>query len=174
MADLSKEYATALFSLAMENGLVDRFKDELIQIKDSINEDYILILKSPALSLKSRLDMVDTAFESSMHEYIVSFIKLLCENGKIEFLPDTINEFFELCRELENRAHAKIFYVKEPNVHQKELLIARLEKMTGKKIDALYIEDKSLIGGIKIELDDKIIDGSLSARLSNIKGVIGK
>ena len=174
MADLSKEYTTALFSLAMENSLVDRFKFELEQIKNTIDEDYILILKSPALSLNSRLIMIEEAFGNSMHEYIVSFMKLLCENGEIELLPDTINEFFELCYELENRASAKIYYVNEPSALQKERLEEKLEKMTGKKIDAHYIKDASLIGGIKIVLDDKIIDGSIIARLSNIKGVIGK
>ncbi len=174
MADLSKEYSAALFSLAMENTLVDRFKAELGQIKDSIDEDYILILKSPALSLGARLDIIEEAFGGSMHEYIVSFVKLLCENGQIELLPNTIDEFFEMCHELENRAHAKIYYVMEPSQSQKEKLEIKLSEMTGKKIDALYIKDTSLIGGIKIELDDKIIDGSLSARLSNIKGVIGK
>ena len=173
MADLSKEYTAALFSLAMENGLVDEFKQELGEIKDLIDEDYILVLSSPALSLSMRLDMIDEAF-GTMHEYVVSFMKLLCENGQISILPEAINEFFLLCHELENRVTAKIYYVKEPSEAQKARLEDKLSKMTGKKIDALYIEDSALIGGIKFELDDRIIDGSLSARLSNIKGVIGK
>ncbi|MBO5380452.1 MAG: ATP synthase F1 subunit delta [Clostridia bacterium] len=173
MADLSKEYTAALFSLAMENGLVDEFKQELGEIKDLIDDDYILVLSSPALSLSMRLDMIDEAF-GTMHEYVVSFMKLLCENGQISILPEAINEFFLLCHELENRVTAKIYYVKEPSEAQKARLEDKLSKMTGKKIDALYIEDSALIGGIKIELDDRIIDGSLSARLSNIKGVIGK
>ncbi len=173
MADLSNEYAVALFSLAMENGLVDEFKQELGEIKDLIDDDYILVLSSPALSLSVRLGMIDEAF-GTMHEYVVSFMKLLCENGQISVLTETINEFFLLCRELENRAVARIYYVKEPSEAQKARLEDKLSKMTGKKIDALYIEDSTLIGGIKIELDDRIIDGSLSARLSNIKGVIGK
>ncbi len=173
MADLSKEYTAALFSLAMENGLVDEFKQELGKIKDLIDDDYILVLSSPALSLSMRLDMIDEAF-GTMHEYVVSFMKLLCENGQISILPEAINEFFLLCHELENRVTAKIYYVKEPSEAQKARLEDKLSKMTGKKIDALYIEDSALIGGIKIELDDRIIDGSLSARLSNIKGVIGK
>ena len=173
MADLSKEYTAALFSLAMENGLVDEFKQELGEIKDLIDDDYILVLSSPALSLSMRLDMIDEAF-GTMHEYVVSFMKLLCENGQISILPEAINEFFLLCHELENRVTAKIYYVKEPSEAQKARLEEKLSKMTGKKIDALYIEDSALIGGIKIELDDRIIDGSLSARLSNIKGVIGK
>ena len=172
MADLSKEYTAALFALAMENGLLDEFKKELNEIKSAIDEDYVLILKSPALSLGSRLEIIEEAFGAKMHEYIVSFIKLLCENGEIELLPSTINEFFALCHDLENRVSAKIYYVKEPSTAQKEKLEAKLNEITGKKIDALYIEDSSLIGGIKIELDGKIIDGSLSARLSNIKGVI--
>lgn len=172
MADLSKEYTAALFALAMENGLVDEFKKELNEIKSAIDEDYVLILKSPALSLGSRLEIIEEAFGSKMHEYIVSFIKLLCENGEIELLPSTIDEFFALCHDLENRVRAKIYYVKEPSTAQKERLEAKLNEITGKKIDALYIKDSSLIGGIKIELDGKIIDGSLSARLSNIKGVI--
>ena len=173
MADLSKEYTAALFSLAMENGLVDEFKQELGEIKDLIDDDYILVLSSPALSLSMRLDMIDEAF-GTMHEYVVSFMKLLCENGQTSILPEAINEFFLLCHELENRVTAKIYYVKEPSEAQKARLEDKLSKMTGKKIDALYIEDSALIGGIKIELDDRIIDGSLSARLSNIKGVIGK
>ena len=173
MADLSKEYTAALFSLAMENGLVDEFKQELGEIKDLIDDDYILVLSSPALSLSMRLDMIDEAF-GTMHEYVVSFMKLLCENGQISILPEAINEFFLLCHELENRVTAKIYYVKEPSEAQKARLEDKLSKMTGKKIDALYIENSALIGGIKIELDDRIIDGSLSARLSNIKGVIGK
>ena len=173
MADLSKEYTAALFSLAMENGLVDEFKQELGEIKDLIDDDYILVLSSPALSLSMRLDMIDEAF-GTMHEYVVSFMKLLCENGQISILPEAINEFFLLCHELENRVTAKIYYVKEPSEAQKARLEDKLSKMTGKKIDALYIENSAWIGGIKIELDDRIIDGSLSARLSNIKGVIGK
>lgn len=172
MADLSKEYTAALFALAMENGLVNEFKNELGRIKESIDEEYILILKSPAISLGARLDIIEEAFGATMHEYIVSFMKLLCENGEIELLPSTIDEFFALCHDLENRVTAKIYYVHEPNKAQKEKLESKLGEITGKKIDALYIKDSSLIGGIKIELDGKIIDGSLSARLSNIKGVI--
>ncbi len=175
MADLSKEYATALFSLAREKGLVENFKAELDDIKSALceNEDYLLILRSPALSLGARLDLIDSAFGKDTHEYIISFLKLICENGDIDCLISCLEEFFSLCKELENRIVAKVYYVKEPSSAQKERLIKKLANMTGKEIDVIYIEDNSLIGGIKIELDDKIIDGSISARLTNIKGVIG-
>ena len=52
--------------------------------------------------------------------------------------------------------------------------MAKLMKVSGKTVDAHYVEDKSLIGGIKVVLDDKLLDGSVSGKLSKIKGVIGK
>ena len=174
MADLSKEYASALFSLAKEKDLLSKFKLELENIKTVIkdSEDYLLILRSPALGLNSRLSLIDEAFVG-YHEYVVSFLKLLLENGHIASLPECIDEFFNLCKALENRQVAKIYYVKEPSAEQKQRLLDKLEARTNKKIDAIYIEDKTLIGGIKVELEDLVIDGSLTSRLSNIKGVIG-
>lgn len=174
MADLSKEYASALFSLAKEKDLLSKFKLELENIKTVIkdSEDYLLILRSPALGLNSRLNLIDEAFVG-YHEYVVSFLKLLLENGHIASLPECIDEFFNQCKALENRQVAKIYYVKEPSAKQKQRLLDKLEARTNKKIDAIYIEDKTLIGGIKVELEDLVIDGSLTSRLSNIKGVIG-
>lgn len=174
MADLSKEYASALFSLAYEKEVLNRVKDEIEKIKASLdeNEDYLLVLSSPAIPLSVRHGLIDEAFGECC-EYVVSFLKLMCENGHIASLNECINEFTLLCRELENRALATIYYAFELSPSQKEKLESKLENITKKKIEPVYIEDKGLIGGIKIELDGRVLDGSLINRLNNIKGVIG-
>lgn len=174
MAELSKEYASALFSLAYEKKLVDEIKADVEQIRSIIkdNPEYLDIVSSPALTLSNRLSLIDEAF-GDKNEYVVSFLKLLCENKSIATLNAIIDEFFVLITELENRAVAKIYYAFELNDSQKEKLLKKLKGITNKEIDPIYIEDKDLIGGIKIELDGKVLDGSLSSRLNNIKGVIG-
>ncbi len=175
MADLTKEYASALFTLAREKSQLEKVKAELEGIKGLLleNGDYLSILRSPALPLSTRLSMIDESF-GSLSEYVVSFVKLLCENAKIELLGECIEEFLALYKELTGRALAKVYYVKEPSDAQKTKLEEKLTKTTGKEIDAIYIEDPSLIGGIKVIFEDKVLDGSLANRLSNIKGVIGK
>ena len=45
---------------------------------------------------------------------------------------------------------------------------------SGKNVDLLFVEDKSLIGGIKVELDDKVFDGSAKRYLQQVKGVISR
>ena len=55
---------------------------------------------------------------------------------------------------------------------QKKALCAKLAKMCSKQIDARYVEDKSLIGGIRVEVDGKTLDGSIEKRLQKVKGVM--
>lgn len=174
MADLSKEYASALFSLACEKGIINEVKADIDSIRSVIKEspEYLDILSSPALTLSQRLSLIDEAL-GDKNEYVVSFLKLLCENRSIATLSECIDEFFILVTELENRAVAKIYYAFELTDDQKEKLISKLESITNKEIDPIYIEDMGLIGGIRIELDGRVLDGSLSTRLNNIKGVIG-
>ena len=174
MADLSKEYASALFSLASEKGIISEVKANVDEISTIIKEnpEYLDILSSPALTLSQRLSLIDEAF-GDKNEYVVSFLKLLCENRNIATLNECIDEFFLLITELENRCVARIYYAFELTETQKEKLLQKLKGITKKEIDPIYIEDTGLIGGIKIELDGRVLDGSLTTRLNNIKGVIG-
>ena len=48
-------------------------------------------------------------------------------------------------------------------------VVQRLEKKTGRKVRAKVQLDKELIGGIKVVLGDKVIDGSARAQLSALE-----
>lgn len=174
MTETSKEYSKALFMLACEGNCVDRYVDALKTVKSVIEEnpDYCEMLASPALLLSERLTLVDEAFGETLIEYVVSFIKLLVESGHIKELSFFIDEFFELVYQSENRTTATIYSAVELDENQKTKLMKKLEKTYNKVINAVYVVDKTLLGGIKVCLDDRTIDGSIEKQLQNIKGVI--
>ena len=174
MNDISREYAEALFMIAEENGKVEDYFDKLLLIKKvtAENPDYLLLLDSPAIPRSKRLATIDEAFSEDFPEYIISFLKLLCENGRIMYLSDCIKEFEELKDLADNRAKATVYSVVPLDESQKELLCKKLQKITGKFIDAEYIEDRSLLGGIKVEVDGKTLDNSIEKRLQTAKGVM--
>ena len=176
MTDVAIEYAEALFMLASENNCLDEYKEKLGTIADAISEspEIIDVFDSPAILLSERLAVVDKIFGEGYPEYIVSTVKLLCENRCAKHLSRIISEFLLLTREAENRTRATVYYVEPLSDEQKAALVEKLMKVSGKTVEAEYVEDKSLIGGIKVVLDDKLLDGSVSGRLSKIKGVIGK
>ncbi len=176
MTQISKEYATALFTLATECNAVDEYEKSLIEIKDIIKEnpDYIKVLESPAIPLSERIAFIDNAFEGTYTEHIVSFMKVICENGHIGNIYDCIESFCDLVRIYKNRAIATVYYVEPLTEEQKSALIEKLQKISNKVIEPEFIKDESLIGGIKVQLDDKIFDGSIKNRLNKAKGVISE
>ena len=50
--------------------------------------------------------------------------------------------------------------------------MARLEKKTGRKVRARISVDPSLIGGVKIVVGDKVIDGSARAQLGALENAL--
>lgn len=176
MMQTNKEYATALFSLAAENDAVDEYQKSLQEIKKIFKEnpEYTNVLKSPAIPLSERISFIEETFGETYTEYLVSFLQVLCENGHISEIISCIDEFFELVRVYKNRTIATVYYVKPLTEKQKSALLEKLQKISGKVIEPEFIKDESLMGGIKVQIDDKIFDGSIKNRLNKVKGVISE
>ena len=176
MTQINKEYAIALFNLAVENDAVEEYENGLQSINKFFedNPDYIKVLESPAIPLSERISFIEDAFGKSYTEYLVSFIKVLCENGHITEICSCISEFQNLLRVYENRTVATVYYVEPLTDQQKTALLDKLQKISGKIIEPEFIKDESLIGGIKVQIDDKIFDGSIKNRLNKAKGVINE
>ena len=174
MTRTDKEYAEALFMLAAEENKTQEFLKCLDTVKKlfSENPDYIEFLSSPAIPLNERLQAIDEAFSADMPEYIVSFLKLLCENGRARTVIGCIDEYGKLVMALTNKALANIYSAVALSDEQKKAVCAKLEKLTGKSVDPFYIVDESLIGGMKIEIEGKTYDGTVRHHLREVKDVI--
>ena len=99
---------------------------------------------------------------------------MLCENGHIAQIVSCIEAFCDLVRIYKNRTIATVYYVEPLTEEQKTALIEKLQKISGKIIEPEFIKDESLIGGIKVQIDDKIMDGSIKNRLDKAKGEMNK
>jgi F-type H+-transporting ATPase subunit delta len=51
-------------------------------------------------------------------------------------------------------------------------LVSRLEKKFGRKVKARLSLDKELIGGVRVILGDKVIDGSARAQLAALENAL--
>lgn len=173
MKQPEKEYAAALFMLAAENGCADAYRTALHTVRDAVTTDYLEFLATPAVPLAERLTAIDEAF-GSLPEHVVSFLKLMCENGHIRALPAGVAEYDALVLALSNRTVATVTSATPLSDAQKAALCAKLETVTGKGIDAVYTVDASLIGGVVIEVEGKTYDGSLRHRLHDVKDVMSR
>ena len=141
---------------------------------DSVCVGILSITALAFVAADEAFSAISEAFSGICDEYLLNFLKLLCENGRIKELLSCIEEFEYLKTLAENKTTATVFYAYPLDEAQKQALRAKLENKVGKNIDFIFIEDKSLIGGIKVELDGKAIDGSAKHYLNKVKGVISQ
>lgn len=175
MMQTEREYAEAMFSLCAESGESEKYLEALIEVRALLREnpEYTEFLASPAIPIAERCQAIDEAF-GKYPEYVASFLKILCENSHVKGTAACIDEFERLVNSARNRAEAKVYSALELKVEQKQRLESKLASVTGKEIDAVYIVDKSLIGGIRVELEGVTYDGSVKHRLDEVKEVITK
>ena len=98
-----------------------------------------------------------------------NFVRLLAENGRLEVLSEIRTQYEVLKNEREGVVEAEVYTAFEMDPAQVADLVSRLEKKTGRKVRARVSVDKSLIGGVKIAIGDKVIDGSARAQLAALE-----
>ena len=175
MISTSNDFAASLFMLAMEENKLDEYQSDLSAVKNAFDEnpEYVLLLSSPGIPKHERIAAIDKAFGGKVNEYVLNFLKVLCEHGKVSVIDDCIKIFKNLKKQAENRITARVVSARPLDEEQLERLKESLSKKLGSQIKIKPVIDKSVIGGIKIEFDDKVIDGSVKKQLHDIKEVIG-
>lgn len=175
MAQVINEYATALFSLSEETGTTKEISASLNTVMTAIEEnpEYLDFLSSPNIPKSQRIDAISQAF-SGEHEYVVSFVSILCEKGRIREIRECISEFKQLCDAADKISVAHVTSAVELTDSQKKALTVKLEKLCGHRVVLECRTDSSLIGGMTVEIDGKVIGGSIKHQLHQLKEVMYK
>lgn len=176
MTVLSKEYAESLFSLALENNKEAEYLEELKFFEGLINEtpEYAELLSSPALTREERTAALDLAVGDRFSEYVTSFLKILAESGEMKIFPECVAEYEKMYREEMKRSAVKVTSALALTDGEKERIEKKIEKIVKGKCDVTYVTDPSIMGGVIIETEDAVIDGSLKKSLLEVKEVIKK
>ena len=98
-----------------------------------------------------------------------NFVRVLAENGRLDVMDEIRSQYEALRNEREGVLEAEVYSAFEMDAAQTADLVARLERKTGLKVRAKVSVDKSLIGGVKVVIGDKVIDGSARAQLSALE-----
>lgn len=176
MNNVAQEYGTALFMLASEEGNVPEYREGLAVLKKAFKDepDYMFFISSPSVPLTARLQSITTVFSGCTHENVLNFILLLCEKGRLDCFTEAEKTFEALYDESMRVLNVRVKSAVALDDDQKARLEAKLSQNYKCSIDTEYIVDTSLLGGVIIEADDNVIDGSLRHRMQQIKEVISK
>ena len=155
MTEIGNAYGKALFLLCQEEGVDSEVLSQLREVcallKD--NPDYVRLMTTPDLSRDKRVGILEETFGGSVHEYLLSFMCILAENGTFEELPSCEQQYIKLYNAAHGIIEAVAVSAVPINGDQLAVLAERLGKKLHSKIELSCRIDPSCIGGVRIELD---------------------
>ena len=174
MSDLNKEYAEALFALAVEAKQEQVYLDGLRLIGDALADqpEYIDLLAAPSVPQSERANLLEQAFGDTLPEQVLSFVQILCAHGRIRSLPACTEEYRRLYQASVALSTAIVTSAVALTEDQKTRLAEKLAAKFGRRIHLVCEIDEHLLGGITVRLDGVVLDGSLRHRLQEVKDVI--
>jgi len=175
MNDLSSRYALALYSLKKEkDSLVSAQEEvkELIKIFND-NSEYLMILNSCSLSKDERIDMIGKAF-TSVDEDIVNLLKIVIKNGRSKYIIEILQQFSSYVNEYRNIKEGLLYVSEKLSETQIKDICASVSSKEGCPCELKMIIEPSLIGGVKVVINDHIYDGSIKHHLEQMKQTLIK
>lgn len=173
---LSRRYTRALFQLAREAGAEEKIGQEIEQffsIYDGADLQKVLI--NPAFAIPARKKILAQVTASQqLSGLTVKFLSLLLERDRLVELAGIVSCYRRLLNEAKGRVEARVVSTGALDAAMVEQLRERLRGLAGQEVLLQQETDPSLLGGLLVELEGKIYDGSIRTQLEKMKQRIAR
>ena len=174
MKKVASKYAAAVFELAQEQKLEEQFYREMRQIDGIIttHPEIIQLLNKTQFTKQQKKDLINDIFGKVIHPFLLNTFYLLVDKNRVLILPYLTKEYRHI-HNLSFKILEAVAYSVSP-LSEKELkdLEESLSAREQQSVSLVNKIDPTLISGVKIRFEDKVIDGSMKARIENMRAVL--
>lgn len=161
MKDKSAKYGKILFELAAGKSDVEESRKLLLENKELLDS-----LKSPAVKLSEKHEVIERLFSGPLKE----FFKSLADENCYSHIGDIFMAYDKLYRKENNIAEAILTYVVQPSEGELEKVRSFIKgSYNAKEVILELEEDKSLIGGNILQVEDDVYVKNIRSNFEEIK-----
>lgn len=167
---IARRYALAIFGLAQERGVVEEVGRDLGTILEALDSDDGVrrFFYAPVVDRKDKTHVLTEAFARGTNEVALNALLLLVRKRREAYLRAIVEQYRDLAIEASGREPLEIVSARELSRPDLDALVERLARIYGKRFVVSEHVDPDLIGGIRITMGDRRIDGTIAGRLSDI------
>ncbi|MDQ5921156.1 MAG: F-type H+-transporting ATPase subunit delta [Pseudomonadota bacterium] len=165
---LAHPYVNAIFELAQSGNTVDDWLSNLRLLSQvAQSKEFNNLIGNPNLSGEEVVD-ITYGFTSQTQQELRNLLFLLCDNDRLQVLPDIYVLFEQKVEQERNMAKALVQSAFSINDSDKKKLEQKLTAKFGKTITATVEVCPELIGGIRVLINDTVIDASVKGSLAKL------
>ena len=167
----SKVIATGLFNIADQHDDLHKVRDALRNLNNIVTDSsqFRVLIQSKKIKGKLKVEILNSVLGKLSHPLVNEVVSYLKGSGAANELKE-ISTFFEsMYRKKSNAIEVKGVVASKMNDQKIESFKASLDEILGKKTKLSIEVDPSLIGGIKLRIDNTFLDASIHNQLQTLR-----
>ena len=165
----AKRYALAAFELAMEQGDLAGWQAALEEMAAFMLEtDVNRVLSNSRVAQPTKQRLIELGL-GGLAPLMLNLARLLARKGRTALAAEIAQHFRELAEDSQGIIRARAATAVPLSDADREALIARLARDTGRRVILETEVDERLIGGVRVQIGDRLVDASTRARLQALR-----
>jgi F-type H+-transporting ATPase subunit delta len=169
---LAGRYATALFEMAEADQLLDAVADDLTALTAMLDEsdDLRRLVRSPVVSRDDQAKAIQVVAEkAAFNDLTRKFLGLVAANRRLAALTGMIKAFQAQLADKRGETVAEVTSAQALNDSQVQAITEALRQATGTEVAVDAKVDPGLLGGLVVRVGSRMVDSSLSTKLSQLR-----
>lgn len=168
---LAARYAKSLLDLSVEKGQLEQVYADMLWLQGvcKSNRDFVNMLRSPIIKNDVKGKIVNAVTASYVGELTRAFNQLLVNKGRESFLPEIITAFVQSYKDRKGIKTIRLTTATPAGEDVRNAIVSQVKKAGGfTEVELEEKVDPAIIGGFVLQVDDKLVDNSVSYNLRSI------
>ena len=168
----AERYSLALFELSEENNLLSQIEDQSSSMLNLIyqSNDFSNLIKDPTIKQEDLLKVINQIVENNKFDILFkNFLNFLIQKRRFFFIERILKSFIETCSRKRGELKAELKSAKNLSSDEITKITELLTQNFKSKIKLNYKHDKSLIGGLVVQVGSTMVDTSIKNKLQQIE-----
>lgn len=168
---IAKRYAQALLSIATTTDTEPTIERDFVVMRDLMNSspDLRILMRSPVIKGWRKKEILKELLTDKVSGPYLDFLYLVIDKGRDEYYTTIDTEFHRLLDTKRSIVRATVTSATALDNRLESEVSAALSKRTGKKVIATFAVEPLLIGGVKVTMEDTVLDGSVRQQLRGLQ-----
>lgn len=164
-----RRYGQAIFELAQEQDAADQWGRDMDEVAEAFQDaDFIALLKHAGVSAEDKRRATDAVL-AGVRPMVQNMVNLLVARGLVDAIPEACREYTDLLDRQQGRQRVEITTAVPLEPAEVERITEFVAGLIGREVVVTPHVDEAILGGLVIQIGDRLLDGSAQARLNGLR-----
>ena len=165
-----QRYADALVAAGAANGSVERIETELEQVLDLLDRNDVgAFIADPLVASEGKAAVLKDTIPHTFEPALTHFVLMLFARGHLSRLGKIAELFYQRASSLRRKAAGTLATAYPLYPEMTARIEAEVGEVLGKEVHLRVREDRSLLGGVRVQVGDFVMDDTVERRLEDMR-----